>query len=156
MFEDRDYVDSELRRSGPSAAPAASRAAAPLRGAAILIAEDRPEMLAAMRRAFLAAGAMVRACDHPADAAAALTASPECWDLLVTDFEMPHMTGADLAALAKEAAPSLPAILCTGLSDGCPELAGATALYTHVLFKPASDAALVRAAAEAIGRARAA
>ncbi len=150
MFEDRDQTESETKRAGAAGADAARRPAQPLRGAAVLIAEDRPEMLAALRRAFLAAGALVRACDHPADAAAALTAAPECWDLLVTDFEMPHMDGADLAALAKRCAPGLPVILCTGLATGAPEAARAAGLFARVLLKPVEDAALIAAAAEAI------
>jgi CheY-like chemotaxis protein len=149
MFEDRDHVDSQVQRSGWGGRDADDDAE-PLRGVTVLIAEDRPELLAAMRRIFLAAGAVVRACDHPADAAEALTAAPEGWDLLVTDFEMPHMTGADLAALARIYAPKLPTILCTGLNEDAPEVARAAGLFTRVVRKPATDAALVLAAVEAL------
>jgi CheY-like chemotaxis protein len=38
-------------------------------------------------------------------------------DLLITDFSMPKMNGAQLAAAAKELRPGLPVLLATGYAD---------------------------------------
>jgi CheY-like chemotaxis protein len=154
MFEDRDHVESELMRGGRGPAAPRRPEAPALRGAVVLIAEDRPEALAMMRRVFLSAGAVVRACDHPADAAEAISAAPECWDLLVTDFEMPHMDGAALASLARRAAPSLPIVLCSGLDRNSAELKRAAGLFDRILPKTIGEHGLLRAAAEALEASR--
>jgi CheY-like chemotaxis protein len=43
--------------------------------------------------------------------------NPENFDLIITDFTMPLMTGNDLASEIKRIRPDIPVILCTGSSD---------------------------------------
>jgi len=45
-----------------------------------------------------------------------IEASPDRFDLVVTDHMMPDMTGLDLALALKKICPDLPVILCTGFS----------------------------------------
>lgn len=42
---------------------------------------------------------------------------PEYFDLVITDYVMPHMTGVDLAERMMSLRPDIPLILCTGWSD---------------------------------------
>jgi CheY-like chemotaxis protein len=42
---------------------------------------------------------------------------PDAFDLLISDFAMPGMTGADLARAARERKPGLPVLLITGYAD---------------------------------------
>jgi PAS domain S-box-containing protein len=43
--------------------------------------------------------------------------SPDKFDLVLTDYTMPKLTGLDLAALMRKVRPDIPIILCTGFSD---------------------------------------
>ena len=50
------------------------------------------------------------------EALAAFRAAPEQFDLVVTDYEMPHMSGEVLARELRDIRPDIPIILCTGSS----------------------------------------
>jgi CheY-like chemotaxis protein len=43
--------------------------------------------------------------------------SPECCDLLITDYAMPHVSGAEVIRHARALRPGLPAIIITGYAD---------------------------------------
>jgi CheY-like chemotaxis protein len=51
------------------------------------------------------------------EALAVFRAAPECFDLVITDQTMPHLTGADLARALRDLRPDIPIILCTGYSQ---------------------------------------
>ena len=42
---------------------------------------------------------------------------PEAFDIVITDYTMPAMTGTDLAKAVREARPDMPIILCTGMAE---------------------------------------
>lgn len=65
---------------------------------------------------------------------------PGNWDLLVTDFDMPDMTGAQLADAAKAIVPGLPIILVTALAG---EARRSGAVFAKVLSKPIDRQSLV-------------
>jgi FixJ family two-component response regulator len=44
-------------------------------------------------------------------------ASPDAFDVVVTDQTMPQMTGQELARKVHEARPDMPIVLCTGYSE---------------------------------------
>ena len=50
------------------------------------------------------------------DALEAFKANPDTFDLVVTDMNMPNMTGVQLAGEIKKIRPEIPIILCTGFS----------------------------------------
>jgi CheY-like chemotaxis protein len=50
------------------------------------------------------------------EALAVFRAAPEQFDLVVTDYEMPHMSGEALARALRDICPDIPIILCTGSS----------------------------------------
>jgi CheY-like chemotaxis protein len=131
--------------SGRAGAPAR-----PLSGRRVLLAEDQPEALAALAATLESLGARVRPECAPDAAADALSAAPGAWDLLVTDFEMPEMTGAELAARARTVAPGLAIVCLTGLGPEDPRVAGASGLFDAVARKPAPRATLAEAALAAL------
>ncbi len=47
-------------------------------------------------------------------------ADPTMFDLVITDYTMPHMTGLDLANKLHRIRPDIPIILCSGLNDPVP------------------------------------
>jgi PAS domain S-box-containing protein len=50
------------------------------------------------------------------------TSNPSRFDLLITDYTMPRMTGLDLAREVKRVRPGMPVILCSGFNDKVDEL----------------------------------
>ncbi len=114
-----------------------------LDGRMVLVVDDQPEVLAIVSAYLEAAGAEVAPTTEPADILEALAADPQHWDLLVTDYDMPGMNGADLARAARAAAAGLPVILVTALAG---EAGRSGADFSAVLSKPVDRVALVRQA----------
>ena len=69
------------------------------------------------------------------------------WDLLITDYAMPKMTGLELAAIVKQSWPALPVLLVTGFA----EIDEAEMDAHRRLPKPFDQAALASAIAALIG-----
>ena len=67
-------------------------------------------------------------------------------DLLITDYLMPKMNGAQLAIAAREVRPGLPVLLATGFADIAPE----SRLDLPRLGKPYRQSQLVAAIAKAM------
>jgi len=114
-----------------------------LQSAGVLIAEDDPEVVATFAAVLEAAGAEVGQCQRPCDALAALRSDPDAWSLLVTDFDMPGMNGAELAAAARRIRPDLPVLLCTAIPEAARSHQG---LFTAILAKPVANSMLVETA----------
>ncbi len=147
--------------AGAAPAAAAPAPAAPLpaggaslAGETVLVAEDAGPVLGVITAILERAGAEVGGCEDPRDALAALEEDPGAWSLLVTDYDMPGLTGAELAEAARRAAPDLPILLCSALPDWRGR-AGKGALFDAAIGKPVEEAALLDAAHRAIARRRA-
>lgn len=131
-------VDAVDQPSAP-AAPA-FKGTGRLDGRMILVVDDQPEVLDVITAYLEAAGAEVAATTDPADVLDALRDDPGTWDLLVTDYDMPGMTGADLTEAAKAIVPNLPSILVTALAG---EAGRSGSLFAAVLSKPIDRQSLV-------------
>ena len=59
---------------------------------------------------------VAEAADGP-EVTAMLADDPECCDLLITDYAMPHVSGAEVIHQARERRPGLPAIIITGYAE---------------------------------------
>ena len=46
-----------------------------------------------------------------------LAPSPDEFDLIITDYTMPNLTGLDLAKEVRRIRPDMPILLCTGFSE---------------------------------------
>lgn len=86
-----------------------------LRGLRILLVEDDDLVRAGMADALVSFGCLVRQASCGADAIIALES--ERPDLLLTDYLMPGITGAELAAKARTLHPGLPVLVATGYAD---------------------------------------
>ena len=87
-------------------------------------------------------GYRVSAFLDPEQALDALRANPADCDLLVTDFNMPHLSGIDVANAAARIRPDLPVVLISGyITDGTQEAARAAGIR-HVLQKANTAEAL--------------
>ncbi|MCE8459256.1 response regulator, partial [Rhodovulum sulfidophilum] len=123
-----------------------------LAGRRILLSDGDQEALRILSVHLETAGAEVAASNNPEDILEAVRSDPENWDLLVTDFDMPRLTGADLAAAVRTYAPGLPALLVTAQPDRHLRSGAARRdLFSGVLGKPVASVDLVAGAVAAIG-----
>ena len=116
----------------------------------ILLVEDDPE--AALFAVTVLAKRGKFEVTHTADPLVALQlAAAGCWDLVVTDVEMPGMTGLELLDALRQIAPTLPvAVLTAHVNSQTPALAGRA---DEFLTKPVRVEQLLATAAALIGRA---
>ena len=71
----------------------------------ILICDDNLGVAETHSAILESAGAETAVVDDPRDALEALIEDPDAWDALLTDFDMPHLNGAELAASVRRAPP---------------------------------------------------
>jgi CheY-like chemotaxis protein len=79
---------------------------------------------------------------------AGLAKQPDGYDLLITDYAMPHVSGADVIRRAREIMPLLPAIIVTGYAEL--DSIARRPEDVHVLAKPFTADQLARAIAAAL------
>ncbi|PLK22408.1 hybrid sensor histidine kinase/response regulator, partial [Porphyrobacter sp. TH134] len=88
------------------------------------------------------------------DAIAAIREGAAVWDLVITDYDMPGMTGAELARSLRKLRPDLPIVLLTAQPRIHQLHQGQVGLFDGVLGKPAGTAQLASAAIAALMAAR--
>ncbi len=123
-------------------APAAVASEAP---AHVLVAEDQPEVRNLLERVLTRAGFHVTAVENGQEAIAANASRTHPIDVLITDYDMPHVRGDAVALALRAANPELPIVLISGFTrDGWPaELLASAA--TVVMDKPFSAQELLSA-----------
>ena len=100
-----------------SSSKKAKEAAIPLGKASILFVDDE-ELLVEMNSARLERlGYKVTTTTDSAEALRLFKENPAGFDILITDFTMPHMTGIDLAKKVLKIRKGFPVILCTGVGE---------------------------------------
>jgi CheY-like chemotaxis protein len=118
----------------------------------VLVVEDDPE--AALFVVHVLANRCRFEVIHTADPVEALRlVTDEHWDLLLTDLDMPGMTGLELLEALRQVAPGLPvAVVSAHALDGAP--AGRLGHADHYLEKPLRVDQLIATATALIGRGR--
>ena len=108
----------------------------------VIVVDDVADVLVSVGAFLVKAGYAVRKASNGDDALQAIISDP-CIDVLVTDFAMPGLNGADLISQASQVRPSLKALVITGYpnADGLSNLPTGTI----VLTKPFRRDALVAA-----------
>ena len=90
----------------------------PVAGQHVLYIDDDDVMVAMVERLLQRAGFRVSTSTDPAAALAKLQAGPEAFDAVVTDFNMPGISGLDVARHIARLRPGLPVVISSGyLSD---------------------------------------
>lgn len=112
-----------------------------LDGMELLVVDDEKDICDVLAAMLEAAGAEVATTTDPAEALDALVGDPAHWTALVTDHDMPGMTGSDLARAARAARADLPIILVSALFEATCD----PALFDAALPKPVSQEGLVAA-----------
>ena len=125
----------------PEAALAALATEAPA-GFAVLVVDDEPNILSALRRMLRANGYRVQTAPGGSEALALLAQAPV--DLIISDMRMPEMNGAEFLRRSRERVPEAVRILLTGYADiGSTIDAVNNGEIFRYVSKPWDDAALL-------------
>jgi CheY-like chemotaxis protein len=116
--------------------PERPRIAARGNGERILLVEDEPALAQVGARRLVRLGYQVATETDSTRALEMVRARPGDFDLLITDYSMPHLDGIHLGQALRELAPELPIILITGNLEGISAAEIASAGVGLVLQKP--------------------
>ncbi len=121
-------------------------------GARVLVVEDEPALAHVLCEMLELSGYDVECHTSSMDAREALLNAPTDYSVLVSDQNMPQLSGLELAALAKRVNPRLPVIICTGFSEEVEgKSASALGLFA-LLAKPVDLDELIRCVSRAVAR----
>ncbi len=134
----------------PVTAPAAPKPPRALNAERILVLDDEPVVLSSTRRMLEKLGYQVDTYHDPAAALADFQARPATWQLVITDFAMPGMTGADFARQAWATRRHTNIILCTGFGGSIGVEAARDMGFVRLLNKPFTFEELAGAVAAAL------
>jgi PAS domain S-box-containing protein len=84
----------------------------------ILVVDDDEDVVATIRKLLEQHGYRTDTFTDPLAAAAAFNADPTGYDMVMTDFVMPGMNGAELSQKIRAKRPDCPIIICTGYQPG--------------------------------------
>jgi len=87
----------------------------PLSDLSVLVVDDEPDLCEIVRRILTREQATVRIASGRSGAQKAIAERPDGFDLVVTDLRLDDGTGAEVAALAKEARPDGLVLFMSGL-----------------------------------------
>ncbi|HYR57339.1 MAG TPA: ATP-binding protein, partial [Chthoniobacteraceae bacterium] len=134
---------SEPPPDAPPASPRAQR---------VLVIDDEVAVLRVAELTLRRLGCETTACHGPVAALARLREQPSGFDVVITDLNMPEMTGIEVATEVRRICPETAIVLATGfLGDGAVEQRAAQIGIEEIVAKPFSPATLgaaVRRAAE--------
>ena len=87
-----------------------------LSGMTIIVVDDEEDVGEVLQGYLEAFGAEVALCSDPRDALEAVEDDPGAWSAVITDYDMPGLSGGDLAEAIGRIAPDLPVFLATALA----------------------------------------
>nr|ACO70891.1 putative PAS/PAC sensor protein [uncultured Verrucomicrobiota bacterium] len=120
----------------------------------VLLVDDELPVLRVAEQLLQRLGYEVTACCGPAAALEILRQDTTFFDVVLTDLNMPQMTGTDVAAEIRRIAPEIGIVLATGyLGDGAVEERAAEIGIEEIVAKPYTPAALGGAVQHAIAKA---
>jgi CheY-like chemotaxis protein/anti-sigma regulatory factor (Ser/Thr protein kinase) len=102
----------------------------------ILFVDDEKAIAELSKKALERQGYSVTIANSGKEALEIILASPYLFDILVTDYTMPGMTGLDLTEKVKRIRPGIPVILCSGYSDRIDENSAVTFGIKAFVSKP--------------------
>jgi CheY-like chemotaxis protein len=120
------------------------------RGERILFVDDEAQIAELGRSMLESLGYQVTSFTDPVVAATTFRASPDGFDLVVTDLTMPSLSGTQLAEELWRVRPDIPILLDTGFVGGMTADAARAAGLRGVLAKPYTLTALGRAVHQAL------
>lgn len=110
-------------------------------GLPLLVVDDQPEVASAIAADLTAAGFEVAETTDSEAALETILEDRNAWGCLITDYDMPGLTGGDLVARLAQDAPEVPVIVVSALAKRITDVRVKTA--KAVLSKPVNKATLV-------------
>ncbi|MDH5445521.1 MAG: PAS domain S-box protein [Gammaproteobacteria bacterium] len=107
-----------------------------LEGISILVVDDEASLVNLLDEFLTTQGAIVSSYTDPQAALTDFTESSNNYDLLITDYTMPGLSGLELAQQVLQKQAEIPIILSTGYSEDIEGLNHQTAGISHILHKP--------------------
>lgn len=104
----------------------------------ILLVDDEKALAEVNKLKLESLGYRVVATTRSRDALAIITERPSEFDLVITDFTMPELTGMDLAEAILKVRPDLPIVLCTGFNESISEAKAKSLGIRAFVMKPFS------------------
>ncbi|MCB1684856.1 MAG: response regulator, partial [Pseudomonadales bacterium] len=108
---------------------------AAVRGVRVLLVDDEQAVLRVTGELLTTQGFEVESFTNPRMALEAFSRAPAEFDVLLTDHNMPEMTGSELARQIRAVRPDLPIILITGFASSSEDELGG---IDHKIMKPVS------------------
>ena len=122
-----------------------------LSGMTLLLVDDEPGVSLVLAAYLEALGAEVASCEDPRDAIEVLEDEPGGWSALITDYDMPHLSGGALTERARAAAPDLPIFVVTALAKRLSDPRLNAAGVAAILSKPINLPQLAQAIYDSVG-----
>lgn len=116
----------------------------------ILVVDDEKNLRDVVASTLLAAGYAIETAENGVDALRLVSANPQKWDLILTDWSMPQMAGDKLALAVHGLRADLPIILCTGRGDQIEQFAPLP--LAAILSKPIFGKSLIEAIDRALNQ----
>jgi DNA-binding NtrC family response regulator len=104
----------------------------------VLCVDDEAPVLVLMRAALQSRGHAVTALSSSLEALAIFRASPDAFDIVISDQTMPRVIGTELIAEIRALRPHLPCLLVTGLEDSETEQRATALGVSEIIHKPFS------------------
>jgi signal transduction histidine kinase/CheY-like chemotaxis protein len=131
----RVYLPAETAGDAP-AARAESAPTSHLSDCYVMYIDDDPTIVSAMERLLTRRGYRVEGFTSPRRALDRLRTAPEAPSLLVSDYNMPEMSGLDVAKHAAEIHPGMPVVIVSGFIDERVERTGRALGVREFVHKP--------------------
>lgn len=134
--------------SVPDAAAGAGAAVAtptPAGGRRLMIVDDEEMIVTTMRIVFTRVGHVVETFTSPTEALEVFRARPDYFDLVLTDYSMPGMSGVMLTEALRQLRPDMPVVMLSGFLRGAEREAAERAGIREFLQKPVAPDGLVAA-----------
>lgn len=132
-----------MKRMGLSDLDRKLSASAGVRPLRILCAEDHPQMADVLGHFLRRAGHRPELVADGEQALARLTAEPEAFDLLITDHQMPRLTGLGLVSKLRDTVFSSPILVFSSMLTAAEVAAYDALAVDHILSKPMEMEALL-------------
>ena len=125
-----------LVKSEPAEEKTQSLSPLPMGKGHVLLVDDEPTLVHMTMQMLARLGYNVSIASDGLEALNILESGDQHFDLLITDLNMPGLTGDKLAVHVRDAYPGLPILLCTGYSESLTRENAATMGISAVLPKP--------------------
>ncbi len=108
----------------------------PQRPCRVLYLDDEDMLVELVRALFEPLGYRITGCTKPTEALALIRADPDGFDAVVTDYNMPEMSGLELARELANIRGTLPVVLVSGYLTPEDQAAALAAHVTKIIYKP--------------------